>query len=66
MQHELDQLSVTVGRIEAKLDSIGGHLQEQHSVLRSHSSRLGALERSKAWLLGLTAGISALFSWLFR
>lgn len=49
-----------VGRIEAKVDILLSVQTAHDGRMDRHSHRIGSLERSKAYLVGLSAGISAI------
>ena len=50
-----DEILITIGRIEGKLEAFA-----------SLSQRVSSLERWQSWLKGGWAAIVAMFAWLFR
>lgn len=53
------ELSHQLGRIEGKLDAINVAQGQQDLRLANHSMRISSLERSRAWLHGAWASVSA-------
>lgn len=64
-----DDLQRAFGRMEAKLDAINNNLVILSKRLDAHSNRLGSLERSRAWLMGIGAALAVLWTsvtaWVF-
>lgn len=57
-----------LGRLEGKVDALITQIGTQRRTLTNHESRLQELEKSKAWILGLSAacsgGIALLINYL--
>jgi hypothetical protein len=55
-----DDVMQSLGRIEARLEEHFRILKEVKEDVEDATSRVSELERSKAWLLGAAAAVSAL------
>ena len=57
-----------LGRLEGKVDSLINQIGSQGRALYNHETRIQELEKSKAWVLGVSAacsgGIAILFNFL--
>jgi len=53
------QLERSLGRIEGKLEAVHTDVQELKTLTQDQEKRLGALERSRAWLAGVAAAAGA-------
>lgn len=59
LEGKTDQVLDTLKSLGGKVDGVAESLADSHNKL---DERIGALERSKAWLLGAAAAIGAIFS----
>lgn len=56
----------TLGRIEATLEGIQDEIRMNRELNDSLTVRVGRLERYKAWVMGVTAAIIAITTYMFR
>jgi hypothetical protein len=54
----------TLGRIEAKLDSVDEKVEDTRKYARENSKRIRSLEVSRGWFVGAGAGAGAVAAWL--
>lgn len=66
--HDIDQISLMIGRIEAKLDTLSGqlstHVVSEEGEIKELNKRVGEIEKFKAYMLGISAAIGAVVSFL--
>ena len=55
-----------LGRLEGKVDSLIAQSAQLHRSLTNHESRIQELEKSKAWVLGLSAACAGCIALLFN
>lgn len=55
MSNSTDDIQRTLGRLEAKLETLCAIKETQ----RQHGARIGSLERSRSWVIGAAAAVSA-------
>jgi hypothetical protein len=61
-----DTTERTLGRIEATLQSIDAKIDQQHDRLNNHGTRIGVLERGKAYVLGVSAAVGVVVGLVFK
>lgn len=61
-----EQLFLTLGRLEGKVDTLLSLQKVQEEQIKEHDSRIRALENSKAFLMGVSAVIGAAVSAAFN
>lgn len=61
-----EQLFLTLGRLEGKVDTLLSLQKVQEEQIKEHDQRLRALENSKAFLMGGSAVIGAAVSAAFN
>lgn len=65
MQHQLNNLERSMGRVEGKLDSIIKHLEKINGRLDGHDSQISSLQVEHSRIRGATAGIAIAVSTVF-
>lgn len=60
-EHEvsLNELYLMMGRLEGKMDTVLSRTSSQEHRIGNCEERIGKLEKSKMWLVGLAAGFGA-------
>ena len=61
-----NDILLTLGRLEGKVDSLIQSQAAQGEKLTAHDARLRKLEQSKAWFYGVTAAVGASTSLLCK
>jgi hypothetical protein len=62
---ELDEISHSIGKLDAKVDSIANSLKTFSDNFEKHDTRLKVMEGYKSYLMGIVAVISIGFTILF-
>jgi len=61
-----NEIRFILGRLEGKMDSLISQMRSLGENIANHESRLQELEKSKAWILGVSAALSGAIAFLFN